>query len=152
MPLFISYLLFYYLISLLSSPLSLSLMHINCILSLFTSCSLSLFSLSHNDTFPGSSALGCRPLPSWVHCRHHQSYNCYNKCWLAIKLKTHTHNHNEKATLATTTIECLWVSWILNVLGFKELWIVISKFIRAVLRLWQWTIWRSKPWSEAFVF
>ena len=31
-------------------------------------------------------------------------------------------------------------------LGFEELWVVISKFTRAVLRLWQWTIWRSKTW------
>ena len=48
--------------------------------------------------------------------------------------------------------ECLWASWILNVLGFEELWVMISKFIWAVLRLWQWIIWRSKPWPEAFVF
>ena len=46
----------------------------------------------------------------------------------APKLETHAHRHNGKATPLTTTIEGLWVSWVLVLIegeGLIWLWVVI---------------------------
>jgi hypothetical protein len=44
----------------------------------------------------------------------------------APKLQTHTHSHNGKATPSTTTIEGLWVSWVLILIEDEFSWLSLK--------------------------